>query len=106
MEFNLAAMALLAILVVGIIYVAYLYKNKKFKEMYTIVKALVDEAEATFGSGTGPIKYKYVTDKLAQAIPTVLKSYITKDLIDYWITLAVDELQKTLEDKIKEEETK
>ena len=36
-------------------YLIVLFKRGKTKEIYSIIKALVDEAEVKFGSGTGEL---------------------------------------------------
>ena len=83
-------------------YLIVLFKRGKTKEIYSIVKALVDEAEVKFGSGTGVLKYQYVAGKLYSVLPGYVKLFISDRLLDFWIETAVDELQEYLENKIEE----
>ena len=85
-------------------YLIVLFKRGKTKEIYSIIKALVDEAEIKFGSGTGELKYQYVAGKLYSVLPGYVKLFISDKLLDTWIETAVDELQEYLEKKIEKEE--
>ena len=85
-------------------YLIVLFKRGKTKEIYSIIKALVDEAEIKFGSGTGELKYQYVAGKLYSVLPSYVKLFISDKLLDTWIETAVDELQEYLEKKIEKEE--
>lgn len=104
METKIMLAVLIGILVAGIIYLIVLYRKGKEKEILSIVKAFVDEAEVKFGSGTGALKYEYVVGKLYTALPGYIKVFVSDKLIDSWIKVAVDELQELLEEKINEEE--
>ena len=85
-------------------YLIVLFKRGRTKEIYSIIKALVDEAEIKFGSGTGELKYQYVAGKLYSVLPGYVKLFISDKLLDTWIETAVDELQEYLEKKIEKEE--
>ena len=104
MDTNLMLIALLGLLGGGAAYLLVLFKRGKKKEIYSIVKALVDEAEVKFGSGTGTLKYEYVIGKLYSVLPGYIKVFISDKLLDIWIETAVNELQEYLENKIQNEE--
>ena len=103
MELNIIMTVALGLLGAAAAYLVVLFKRGKTKEIYSIIKALVDEAEVKFGSGTGVIKYQYVVGKLYSVLPGYLKLFISDRLLDFWIETAVDELQEYLENKIEEE---
>ena len=103
MELNIIMTIALGLLGAAATYLVVLFKRGKTKEIYSIIKALVDEAEVKFGSGTGVLKYQYVVGKLYSVLPGYVKLFISDRLLDFWIETAVDELQKYLENKIEEE---
>ena len=102
MELNIIMTVALGLLGAAAAYLIVLFKRGKTKEIYSIVKALVDEAEVKFGSGTGVLKYQYVAGKLYSVLPGYVKLFISDRLLDFWIETAVDELQEYLENKIEE----
>ena len=104
MELNITMIVALGLLRAAATYLVVLFKRGKTKEIYSIIKALVDEAEVKFGSGTGELKYQYVTGKLYSVLPGYVKLFISDKLLDTWIETAVDELQEYLEKKIEKEE--
>ena len=103
MELNIIMTVALGLLGAAAAYLIVLFKKGKTKEIYSIIKALVDEAEIKFGSGTGVLKYQYVVGKLYSVLPGYVKLFISDRLLDFWIETAVDELQEYLENKIEEE---
>ena len=104
MELNIIMTVALGLLGAAAAYLIVLFKRGKTKEIYSIIKALVDEAEIKFGSGTGELKYQYVAGKLYSVLPSYVKLFISDKLLDTWIETAVDELQEYLEKKIEKEE--
>lgn len=107
MELNITMIVALGLLGAAATYLVVLFKRGKTKEIYSIIKALVDEAEVKFGSGTGALKYQYVSRKLYSVLPGYVKLFIlfiSDKLLDTWIETAVDELQEYLEKKIEKEE--
>ena len=104
MELNIIMTVALGLLGAAAAYLIVLFKKGKTKEIYSIIKALVDEAEIKFGSGTGELKYQYVVGKLYSVLPGYVKLFISDKLLDTWIETAVDELQEYLEKKIEKEE--
>ena len=104
MELNIIMTVALGLLGAAAAYLIVLFKRGKTKEIYSIIKALVDEAEIKFGSGTGELKYQYVAGKLYSVLPGYVKLFISDKLWDTWIETAVDELQEYLEKKIEKEE--
>ena len=104
MELNIIMTVALGLLGAAAAYLIVLFKRGKTKEIYSIIKALVDEAEIKFGSGTGELKYQYVAGKLYSVLPGYVKLFISDKLLDTWIETAVDELQEYLEKKIEKEE--
>ena len=104
MELNIIMTVALGLLGAAAAYLIVLFKRGKTKEIYSIIKALVDEAEIKFGSGTGELKYQYVAGKLYSVLPGYVKLFINDKLLDTWIEIAVNELQEHLEEKIEKEE--
>lgn len=104
MELNITMIVALGLLGAAATYLVVLFKRGKTKEIYSIIKALVDEAEVKFGSGTGALKYQYVSGMLYSILPGYVKLFISDKLLDTWIETAVDELQEYLEKKIEKEE--
>ena len=104
MELNIIMTVALGLLGAAAAYLIVLFKKGKTKEIYSIIKALVDEAEIKFGSGTGELKYQYVAGKLYSVLPGYVKLFINDKLLDTWIEIAVNELQEHLEEKIEKEE--
>ena len=104
MELNITMIVALGLLGAAATYLVILFKRGKTKEIYSIIKALVDEAEVKFGSGTGALKYQYVSGKLYSILPGYVKLFLSDRLLDIWIETAVDELQEYLEKKIEKEE--
>ena len=104
MELNIIMTVALGLLGAAAAYLIVLFKRGKTKEIYSIIKALVDEAEIKFGSGTGELKYQYVVGKLYSVLPGYVKLFISDKLLDTWIETAVDELHEYLEKKIEKEE--
>ena len=104
MELNIIMIVALGLLGAAATYLVVLFKRGKTKEIYSIIKALVDEAEVKFGSGTGALKYQYVSGMLYSILPGYVKLFLSDRLLDTWIETAVDELQEYLEKKIEKEE--
>ena len=104
MELNITMIVALGLLGAAATYLVVLFKRGKTKEIYSIIKALVDEAEVKFGSGTGALKYQYVSGMLYSILPGYVKLFISDKLLDTWIEIAVNELQEHLEEKIEKEE--
>ena len=104
MELNITMIVALGLLGAAATYLVVLFKRGKTQEIYSIIKALVDEAEVKFGSGTGALKYQYVSGKLYSVLPGYVKLFLSDRLLDTWIETAVDELQEYLEKKIEKEE--
>ena len=104
MELNITMIVALGLLGAAATYLVILFKRGKTKEIHSIIKALVDEAEVKFGSGTGALKYQYVSGMLYSILPGYVKLFLSDRLLDTWIETAVDELQEYLEKKIEKEE--
>ena len=104
MELSIIMTIALGLLGAAATYLIVLFKRGKTKEIYSIIKALVDEAEVKFGSGTGELKYQYVAGTLYSVLNGNVKLFISDKLLDTWIEIAVNELQEHLEEKIEKEE--
>lgn len=102
MELNMAFGALVALGMGIIVSATILFKNREAEAIFTVVKALVDEAEKKFGSGTGELKYNHVVRGIYGFMPGYARLFVSEKLLDLWIETAVDELQETLDKKIKE----
>lgn len=104
MDLNVTLIILLGLLGAALAYILVLFKQGKKKEIYAIVKSLVNEAEVKFGSGTGALKYEFVVGRLYAVLPGYIKLFITEKLLDYFIETAVNELQEYLEKETEETE--
>jgi len=69
---------------------------KKIPVARKIALALVIEAEAKYGSGTGDIKYAEVVGKLYSLLPGTLKIFISEKFIDTLIEDAVQFMKEKL----------
>lgn len=67
-------------LILGVLY----FRGQK-KIVYKILYALVTEAEKQFGGGTGELKQAYVLEKIYNALPAVLKIFISAERLGRWI---------------------
>lgn len=87
--------ALLFILIV--IASLYLFKHNHKKMLYTIVLALVVQAEQTLGSRTGPLKYALVISWIHSRAPNWLRYLFSDKEIDQAIDASVTQLKHALE---------
>ena len=74
-----------ASLALGLLY----YKGQK-TVVYKILYSLVTEAEAKFGGGTGELKQAYVIKQVYNALPSILKTFISAERIGTWVDDALD----------------
>ncbi|MBM7615723.1 hypothetical protein [Alkaliphilus hydrothermalis] len=72
------------------------YKKSNDEVVRNIILALVVEAEKLLGSGTGPLKYEMVVDRLYELLPMPLRVIFTKKQIDRMIEEAVQFLKEQL----------
>ncbi len=96
MEDNMIYLFAGAVALCGVIQIFFLFKNGKKYEIFQLVSALVCEAEQKFGSGTGELKYEYVVNKVYQALPWHIRTFISANLLDDFIETAVDNLKAYL----------
>lgn len=73
-----------------------LYKNGKRDTVKKIILSLVVQAEKNLGSGTGELKFAYVTEKVYYLLPNIVKFLFTKKEIDGYIEEAVQTLKRLL----------
>lgn len=62
--------------------------------IYKMIFALVDEAEAMFGSKTGKLKFAYVVEKIYTILPAFVRVFITYDTLEKWIEKALAEAKE------------
>lgn len=72
------------------------FKLDKKEWVKNVLFNLVVKAEKEFGSGTGLIKYKLVMDEFYNLMPKIMKLFITRKMINYYIEKAVEELKEHL----------
>ena len=63
----------------------WLYFRGHKKWVYTILYSLVTEAEKQFGGGTGELKQAYVIKQVYNALPALLKTFISAERIGKWV---------------------
>jgi len=61
-----------------------LYVRGQKNIVYKILYSLVTEAEKQFGSGTGELKQAYVIKKVYNALPAILKAFISAERLGKW----------------------
>lgn len=59
---------------------------------------LVVKAEKEYSSGTGLIKYNHVVNEFYNIMPSIMKIFITRKMLDVYIEEAVDQLKHILSD--------
>ncbi len=67
-----------------------LYFRGQKKIVYKILYSLVTEAEKQFGGGTGELKQAYVIEKVYNALPALLKSFISAQRLGKWVDDALE----------------
>lgn len=85
------------VVVLFILFLLYLIKKGATRQVNQILFYLVIEAEATFGGGTGQLKYAAVVTWLYEKLPTIVKILFTEKQIDLLIENAVLKMKKYLE---------
>ena len=84
---------ILGIIAIAVLVVVLAFRGKKqiiFKMLY----ALVTEAEAEFGAGTGTLKFSYVLERVYSILPAGIKTFITYDTLEKWIETALAEAKE------------
>lgn len=82
--------------VLAVVLVVWFVVVKKIPVARKIALALVIEAEAKYGSGTGDIKYAEVVGKIYSLLPFTLKIFISEKFIDTLIEDAVQFMKEKL----------
>ena len=62
--------------------------------IYKMIFALVDEAEAAFGSKTGKLKFAYVVERLYTMLPAYIRVFITYNMLENLIEKALAEAKE------------
>lgn len=89
-ETSIALLVFLAIVTV----IAILAIRGKKGIIYKMIFALVDEAEAQFGSKTGKLKFAYVVERLYSILPAYVRVFITYQTLEKWIEKALAEAKE------------
>lgn len=84
------------VVILFLLLIVYLIKRGATKQVNEILFYLVTEAEATFGSGTGELKYAAVVAWLYEKLPTIIKILFTEKQIDNLIENAVSRMKEYL----------
>lgn len=93
------AIAVVALVILALVIATILLiRNKNFKGIKKIAYNLVVQAEETFGTGTGHIKYTWVVERLYQLLPANMRKFITEDDIDDAIEWSVEKMKELLKD--------
>lgn len=74
---------LFIIAVIAALVILYLKGEKKI--VYRILYALVTEAEARFGGGTGELKLASVLSELYARLPAVMRALVSEKRIIQWV---------------------
>ena len=78
-----------------IAFIVFLYIKGEKKLIYKILFFLLTEAENTYKSGTGALKFAAVLNNLYNKIPKILRLVITEVMITNWIEDALVLAKKT-----------
>ena len=97
------AILLVALLAVIIFLAIRGKKNIIYKMLYT----LIDRAEAKFGSKAGKLKFSYVLEQAYAKLPSIVKVFITYNMLEKWIETALVEMKEYWAEKasITDDET-
>lgn len=82
------------VLAVIIAVIAVLAIRGKKEIVYKIIFALVDEAEAAFGSKTGKLKFAYVVERIYAILPAFIRVFITYSMLEKLIEKALVEAKE------------
>ena len=74
---------LVSLLTRAILVILYIKGQKNI--VNKILYSLVTEAEKQFGGGTGELKQAHVIKKVYEALPSVLKTFISADRLGRWV---------------------
>lgn len=86
---------LVALAVAAVVYASF--KGNKSVVMKMLV-ALVTEAEKEFGGGTGSLKLPSVMAAIYPKLPTIIKAFITEEILTDWIEKALKTAKKKWEE--------
>ena len=84
-EFLMSNWASLLVILAFVAVLVYLAVRGKKDIVAKILYALVTEAEKTYGSGTGSVKFAYVVEKAYSYLPAILKVFITYERLKQMI---------------------
>lgn len=90
MEKIIAFLVLAAIIAVIVI----LAIRGKKEIIYKMIFALVDEAEAAFGSKAGKLKFAYVVERIYTILPAFVRVFITYGMLEKLIEKALAEAKE------------
>lgn len=93
LEFIINNLGSILVIVLLIILVLFLYLKGKKKLVAQIILSLVAQAEQTFGSGRGELKYAFVVERLYGILPGVVRVFFSRKEIDNLIEVSVEHLK-------------
>lgn len=86
---------IIAILIMAFLVITAILAIRGKKDIiYKMIFALVDEAEAQFGSKTGKLKFAYVIERLYSILPAYIRVFITYQTLERWIEKALAEAKE------------
>lgn len=88
---KIIAYLVLAVIIAVIVILAV--RGKK-EIIYKMIFALVDEAEAAFGSKTGKLKFAYVVERIYTILPAFVRVFITYNMLEKLIEKALAEAKE------------
>jgi hypothetical protein len=80
---------------VGVLVFMWFKLDKKEWVKRTLLR-LVVTAEEEYGSGTGLVKYNVVIDEFYNIMPKILKVFISRKMIDFYLEEALNKLKELL----------
>ena len=83
-----------------------LYSNIKLKGLRQTAIDLIVEAEEAFEKGKNNEKTRYVFDGIYNALPAIVRAFLSEDAILFFIQKVFDSIKIALDTKGKQEEEK
>lgn len=90
---NESIIAILVLVAIIAVIVILAIRGKK-EIIYKMIFALVDEAEAAFGSKAGKLKFAYVVERVYTILPAYVRLFITYGMLERMIEKALAEAKE------------
>ena len=92
----------LVVLAILLLVIALIVRGQK-EIIFQMLYVLIDDAERLYGSKTGKLKFSYVLEKVYAMIPSAIKLFITYEMLEMWIEVALEEMEEYWEEYAENE---